>query len=36
VETSVIYRITQTEKTVYRIRDVDDAITTTVAGIVRS
>ena len=30
------YRITQPEKTVYRIRDVDDAIATTVAGIVRS
>ena len=36
VETSVFYRITQPEKTVYRIRDVDDAIATTVAGIVRS
>ena len=36
VETSVFYRITQPEKTVYRIRDVDGAIATTVAGIVRS
>ena len=32
----MFYRITQPEKTVYRIRDVDDAIATTVAGIVRS
>ncbi|MEO0545156.1 MAG: SPFH domain-containing protein [Pseudomonadota bacterium] len=36
VETSVFYRITAPEKTVYRIRDVDSAIATTVAGIVRS
>ena len=36
VETSVFYRIMQPEKTVYRIRDVDAAIATTVAGIVRS
>ena len=36
VETSVFYRITEPEKTVYRIRDVDGAIATTVAGIVRS
>lgn len=36
VETSVFYRITEPEKTVYRIRDVDSAIATTVAGIVRS
>lgn len=36
VETSVFYRITEPEKTVYRIRDVDAAITTTVAGIVRA
>ncbi len=36
VETSVFYRILQPEKTVYRIRDVDGAISTTVAGIVRS
>lgn len=36
VETSVFYRITAPEKTVYRIRDVDGAIATTVAGIVRS
>jgi len=36
VETSVFYRIIEPEKTVYRIRDVDGAITTTVAGIVRS
>ncbi|PWG15615.1 SPFH domain-containing protein [Salibaculum griseiflavum] len=36
VETSVFYRIIEPEKTVYRIRDVDGAIQTTVAGIVRS
>lgn len=36
VETSVFYRITEPEKTVYRIRDVDAAIATTVMGIVRS
>ncbi len=36
VETSVFYRITEPEKTVYRIRDVDATIATTVAGIVRS
>ena len=36
VETSVFYRIMAPEKTVYRIRDVDAAIATTVAGIVRS
>jgi len=36
VETSVFYRITGPERTVYRIRDVDAAITTTVAGIVRA
>ncbi|RED11175.1 SPFH domain-containing protein [Pontivivens insulae] len=36
VETSVFYRITAPERTVYRIRDVDAAIATTVAGIVRS
>jgi regulator of protease activity HflC (stomatin/prohibitin superfamily) len=36
VETSVFYRIIEPEKTVYRIRDVDSAISTTVAGIVRS
>ncbi|MCY3996195.1 MAG: SPFH/Band 7/PHB domain protein [Rhodobacter sp.] len=36
VETSVFYRITNPEKTVYRIRDVDAAIATTVAGIVRA
>ncbi|PWE29928.1 paraslipin [Maritimibacter sp. 55A14] len=36
VETSVFYRIIEPEKTVYRIRDVDGAIATTVAGIVRS
>ena len=36
VETSVFYRITEPEKTVYRIRDPDGAIATTVAGIVRS
>ena len=36
VETSVFYRIISPEKTVYRIRDVDAAIATTVAGIVRS
>jgi regulator of protease activity HflC (stomatin/prohibitin superfamily) len=36
VDTSVFYRITHPEKTVYRIRDVDAAIATTVAGIVRA
>lgn len=36
VDTSVFYRIIEPEKTVYRIRDVDGAITTTVAGIVRA
>lgn len=36
VETSVFYRIQEPEKTVYRIRDVDAAIATTVAGIVRA
>ena len=36
VETSVFYRILQPEKTVYRIRDVDEAIATTVTGIVRA
>lgn len=36
VDTSVFYRITEPEKTVYRIRDVDGAIATTVAGIVRA
>ena len=36
VQTSVFYRIIEPEKTVYRIRDVDAAIATTVAGIVRS
>ncbi len=36
VETSVFYRILNPEKTVYRIRDVDGAIATTVAGIVRA
>lgn len=36
VETSVFYRILEPERTVYRIRDVDGAITTTVAGIVRA
>ena len=36
VETSVFYRITEPERTVYRIRDVDAAISTTVAGIVRA
>jgi regulator of protease activity HflC (stomatin/prohibitin superfamily) len=36
LETSVFYRVLQPEKTVYRIRDIDGAISTTVAGIVRS
>lgn len=36
VESSVFYRINEPAKTVYRIRDVDSAIATTVAGIVRS
>ena len=35
VDTSVFYRITEPAKTVYRIRDVDGAISTTVAGIVQ-
>jgi regulator of protease activity HflC (stomatin/prohibitin superfamily) len=33
VDTSVFYRIIEPEKTVYRIRDVDAAIATTVAGL---
>jgi regulator of protease activity HflC (stomatin/prohibitin superfamily) len=36
VDTSVFYRIIEPERTVYRIRDVDAAIATTVAGIVRA
>lgn len=36
VQTSIFYRITEPERTVYRIRDVDGAIITTVAGIVRA
>ena len=36
VETSVFYRIMAPERTVYRIRDIDPAISTTVTGIVRS
>lgn len=36
VETSVFYRINAPEKTIYRIRDIDGAIATTVAGIVRA
>ncbi|HHS94725.1 MAG TPA: SPFH/Band 7/PHB domain protein, partial [Rhodobacterales bacterium] len=36
IDTSVFYRILEPEKTVYRIRDVDAAIATTVAGIVRA
>lgn len=36
VESSVFYRILEPEKTVYRIRDIDAAIATIVAGIVRS
>ncbi|MGI9250548.1 MAG: SPFH domain-containing protein [Pseudohongiellaceae bacterium] len=36
VETSVFYRILEPERTVYRIRDVDGAVLTTVAGIVRA
>jgi regulator of protease activity HflC (stomatin/prohibitin superfamily) len=36
IETSVFYRVLEPEKTVYRIRDIDQAISTTVAGIVRS
>lgn len=36
IDTSVFYRIIEPEKTVYRIRDVDGAIATTVAGIVRA
>lgn len=36
VDTSVFYRINEPERTVYRIRDADNAIATTVAGIVRA
>lgn len=36
VETSIFYRILEPQRTVYRIRDVDGAIITTVAGIVRA
>ncbi|MDJ0994978.1 MAG: SPFH domain-containing protein [Dinoroseobacter sp.] len=36
IDTSVFYRILEPERTVYRIRDVDGAILTTVAGIVRA
>jgi len=36
VQTSIFYRIIEPERTVYRIRDVDGAIITTVAGIVRA
>lgn len=36
IDTSVFYRIIEPAKTVYRIRDVDGAIATTVAGIVRA
>lgn len=36
VDTSVFYRILEPERTVYRIRDIDAAIATTVAGIVRA
>jgi regulator of protease activity HflC (stomatin/prohibitin superfamily) len=36
VQVSVFYRIIEPEKAVYRIRDVDAAIATTVAGIVRA
>ncbi len=36
VDTSVFYRILEPERTVYRIRDIDGAIQTTVAGIVRA
>src|SRR6056297_548049 len=36
IDTSVFYRILEPEKTVYRIRDVDGAIATTVAGMVRA
>lgn len=36
LETSVFYRILRPEETVYRIRDIDNAIATTVAGIVRA
>ncbi len=36
VETSVFFRIIRPEKTVYRIRDINAAVATTVAGIVRA
>lgn len=36
LETSVFFRVLEPEKTVYRIKDINAAIKTTVAGIVRS
>jgi regulator of protease activity HflC (stomatin/prohibitin superfamily) len=36
LETSIFYRITEPERTVYRIDDINGAISTTVAGMVRS
>ncbi|MEM7422305.1 MAG: SPFH domain-containing protein [Pseudomonadota bacterium] len=36
VDSSVFYRVTEPEKSVYRIQDIDEAIATTVTGIVRS
>ncbi len=36
VDTSVFFRIVHPEKTVYRIRDINAAVATTVAGIVRA
>lgn len=36
VELAILYRITDAAKTVYRIHDVDQAIQTTVTGVVRS
>lgn len=33
---AVFYRVTNPENTVYRIQDIDGAVTTTIAGIVRS
>jgi len=36
IDTSVFFRINEPARTMYRIRDVDNAIATTVAGIVRA
>lgn len=36
IHLAILYRITEASKTMYRIRDVDQAIQTTVTGVVRS